>query len=177
MAFTGHSMIASDLSQDALLDKGATGFGGAVDADFLRWMAGPGGRIGSHDAVLAARGTGGHGPEEKASLDDHPRVRHARSLRSEVRVFGDPDAFIAIGRGVVDRYEVSVEVTPTARGRGCAHALLRSALGVIPRDETLYAEVAPGNAASLRAFLAAGFVPIGAEVLVFPESNARRTAG
>jgi len=37
--------------------------------------------------------------------------------------------------------------------------------------EPLFAQVAPGNAASLRAFLAAGFVPIGAEVL-FPRGSA-----
>ncbi|NUR85978.1 MAG: GNAT family N-acetyltransferase, partial [Nonomuraea sp.] len=30
----------------------------------------------------------------------------------------------------------------------------------------LWAQVAPGNAASVRAFLAAGYVPIGAEALL-----------
>jgi hypothetical protein len=34
-----------------------------------------------------------------------------------------------------------------------------------PRGEPLFAQVAPGNAASLRAFLAAGYRPVGAEVL------------
>jgi len=32
----------------------------------------------------------------------------------------------------------------------------------------VFAQVAPGNAASLRAFLAAGFVLIGSEVLIEP---------
>jgi len=35
----------------------------------------------------------------------------------------------------------------------------------IPEGDVVFAQVAPGNAASLRAFLAAGFRPIGSEVL------------
>jgi hypothetical protein len=34
-----------------------------------------------------------------------------------------------------------------------------------PPAEPLFAQVTPGNAASLRAFLAAGYRPIGSEVL------------
>jgi RimJ/RimL family protein N-acetyltransferase len=36
---------------------------------------------------------------------------------------------------------------------------------LIPKGDVVFAQVAPGNAASLRAFLAAGFRPIGSEVL------------
>jgi len=34
----------------------------------------------------------------------------------------------------------------------------------VPGGEPLWAQVAPANAASVRAFLAAGFTPVGAEV-------------
>lgn len=36
-------------------------------------------------------------------------------------------------------------------------------------------QVSPGNARSLRAFLAAGFVPVGSEVLLSPTVEARLT--
>jgi hypothetical protein len=37
---------------------------------------------------------------------------------------------------------------------------------LIPDGEQLFVQVAPGNVPSLRAVLAAGFTPIGAEVLL-----------
>jgi RimJ/RimL family protein N-acetyltransferase len=37
---------------------------------------------------------------------------------------------------------------------------------MVPAGELIWAQVAPGNAASLRAFLAAGFTAIGAETLI-----------
>jgi RimJ/RimL family protein N-acetyltransferase len=46
----------------------------------------------------------------------------------------------------------------------------RAAAGLVPAGEPLWAQVAPGNAASLRALAAAGFVPVAAEVL-FPRSE------
>jgi hypothetical protein len=46
--------------------------------------------------------------------------------------------------------------------------LLSDALGLVPRGEPVFAAVAPGNARSLRAFLATGFVPLGSEVLIMP---------
>ena len=44
-------------------------------------------------------------------------------------------------------------------------SLAQAAQTLIPAEHALFAQVAPGNAASLRAFLAAGYLPIGAEVL------------
>jgi len=42
----------------------------------------------------------------------------------------------------------------------------------VPRGERVFVQVAPGNAASLRAVLAAGFHPIGAEVLLLKDGGA-----
>ena len=36
----------------------------------------------------------------------------------------------------------------------------------VPEGTPLWAQIAPGNAASVRAFLAAGFRPVGAEALL-----------
>ena len=63
------------------------------------------------------------------------------------------------------RVEVSVEVEPEARARGLGRSLARAALALAPAGEPVFAQVSPGNAASLRAFLAAGYRPIGSEVL------------
>ena len=51
-------------------------------------------------------------------------------------------------------------------GHRHGRALLHDALGLVAAGEPVLAAVAPGNAASLRAFLACGFVPIGSEVLI-----------
>jgi hypothetical protein len=57
-----------------------------------------------------------------------------------------------------------------AAGGGAGHGrrLIRAALAALTPGETVWAQVAPGNAQSLRAFLACGFVPIGSEVLIRP---------
>ena len=72
---------------------------------------------------------------------------------------------MAVGYGLALRREVAVEVDPAARNRGLGAATLLQARRLVPEDDVLYAQVAPGNAASLRAFLRAGFEPIGSEAL------------
>lgn len=61
--------------------------------------------------------------------------------------------------------EVAFEVDPTRRNRGLGRSLVAAARQLTPPGEPLFAQVAPGNAASLRVVEAAGFRPIGAEVL------------
>ena len=41
---------------------------------------------------------------------------------------------------------------------------------MVPAGASVWAQIAPGNAASMRASIAAGFVPIGSEVL-FPRAG------
>ncbi|WP_433337373.1 GNAT family N-acetyltransferase [Spirillospora sp. CA-294931] len=55
-------------------------------------------------------------------------------------------------------------VEPGARGRGLGRSLARAARHLAPGP--LWAQIAPGNAASVRCFLAAGFEAVGAEVLL-----------
>jgi len=63
---------------------------------------------------------------------------------------------------------VSIEVEPALRGFGLGRGLFTAARGLLPAGQHVWAQVAPGNAASVRAALAAGFRPVGAEVLLHP---------
>lgn len=67
--------------------------------------------------------------------------------------------------GLAGRTELSVELTsPPAAGAG--RGLVLEALGLLPAGDPVFAAVSPGNARSLRAFLALGFVPIGSEIIL-----------
>jgi GNAT superfamily N-acetyltransferase len=73
---------------------------------------------------------------------------------------------IIVGRGLAGRWEVSYEVEPEARGHGLGRSLAAAALGLLPAGTPVFAQVAPGNSTSLRATLAAGYTPVGGEVLL-----------
>ncbi|MER6027642.1 alpha/beta fold hydrolase [Streptomyces sp. NPDC001851] len=168
VAFTGHAVVATALPAAQVHAHAPDGFGGSLSPDFLRALAGPGGWIGGVDATLVHLGTGGT-PRLRplTDADGHPRVLYARELRSHVRVFGDERGLVTLAAGLAGRTELSIELRqPADGGRRHGRALLADALTLIPEGEPVYAAVAPGNARSLRAFLAAGFTPIGAEALV-----------
>lgn len=165
--FTGHSFVLTDREPSAVVERGVDGFGGASQPDVLRWLAGSYGSIGSHDAVLVTRGVGGGSLSARDDLEGHPRVVRSREHRRGVRVHGDDTGLVTIGRGLVDRLEVSVEAFPGAP-TGSGRRLIRAALALVPAGDVVFAQVAPGNAASLRAFLSCGFAPIGAETLLLP---------
>ena len=46
---------------------------------------------------------------------------------------------------------------------------MREALRLVPAGEPVFAAASPGDARSLRAFLALGLTPVGSEVLVRPD--------
>jgi hypothetical protein len=127
---------------------------------------------GTVDVVLVRR-AGGDGTVAPATLvrrddlADHPRVARALAHRRDVVVLADDVGLASIGRGLVDRCEVSVELfDPESASPGAGRRLLAGALRTLPADEPVWAQVAAGNARSLRAFLAAGFVPVASEVLL-----------
>ena len=72
---------------------------------------------------------------------------------------------LLIGRGLAGRWEMAFEVDGDARGRGLGRGLAVAAPTLIPEGEYLFAQASPGNAASVRAVLSAGYSPIGSEVL------------
>jgi RimJ/RimL family protein N-acetyltransferase len=86
-----------------------------------------------------------------------------------VRVFTDPTgaATIILGRGLANRTEVAIEIDPNRRNQGIARQALTEARRIVGAGQLLFAQTAPGNAASIRTLLTAGFQPIGSEVLFF----------
>lgn len=168
VSFTGHAILATSLRRKELGSRTLDGFGTALQPSVLSRMAGLDGEVGVIDVTLAAFGRGGGALAARDDLDDHPRVQHARAWRGDVRVFGDDRGLITVSRGLAGRTELSVEAAHTSPGRQVGRSLIHDALGLVAAGEPVFAAVAPGNARSLRAFLAAGFRPIASEVLIKP---------
>jgi L-amino acid N-acyltransferase YncA len=83
-----------------------------------------------------------------------------------VRVYGDERGLVTLGRGLAGRTELSVEIDTEQQGQGHGRSLNRDALRVAIVGSPVFAALSPGNARSLRAFLAAGFRPIASEVII-----------
>jgi hypothetical protein len=171
VAFTGHAVFAveADISDSLLADLGADGFGGAHHPRLIGVLAGADGWIDSLDMLLVARGTGRSRLVDRPDLAAHPRAAFAARVRDRPRVMGYPDQgrsdLAIISRGIGGLSEVSFEVEPGRRGSGDGAGLVSDALSAIPAGEVAVAAVAPGNAASVRALLTAGFVPVGSSQL------------
>lgn len=170
VAFTGHTYVMAPGPIRPPDDSGVPspdGYGGSHDPRYVSWLAREAAEIGVLDATLVARGTG----TGSTSLDPvdhhdrHHRVAHARSIRDDVRVYGDERGFVTVSTGLVGRLEFGVEAEPDGHGRGWGRSLVADALGLVPDGEPVFAAVSPGNARSMRAFLALGFEPIGSEQL------------
>ena len=171
VAFTGHAVFATapDITDDRLASLGADGFGGAHDPRLITALAGPEGWIDALDMLMAGRGTGRAGlpPRlvDRPDLSTHPRAVFASGIRDAPRVLGYPDPHRAdlaiISRGIAGLTELSFELEPGRRGQGGGAGLAADALSVVPAGQLVVAAVAPGNAASVRALLTAGFVPLG----------------
>ena len=171
VGFTGHSVIALDVDPDdvrARLAEHPDPLAAALAPDVVVWLAERSGlHAGIVDAVLAAVGTGTGTPAGWIEAEvDHPRVHRALARRDDVRVFAADHDVVTVGRGLAGRWEVALELDQHGTGRG--RALIAESLGLVPDGEPLFAQVSPGNARSVRAFLAAGFRPIGSEVLFHP---------
>ncbi|MFG2606588.1 hypothetical protein ACGFT2_23985 [Streptomyces sp. NPDC048514] len=87
-------------------------------------------------------------------------------------MYGDGRGLVTLGQGLAGRRELGIELAANAHGRGLGRSLLRDALSLVPAGEPVFAAVSPGNARSLRSFLATGFVPVGSEVIIRPGRDA-----
>ncbi len=183
LAFTAHHVVAADVDPDevaAHLDP--DDIAAPMSAPFLSWLGGRLGAVpGTLDVVLAARAGASAPPfpDEIREIDPGPsrgRVGRALRYRSDVRAWAtaDGNGLLVLGRGLAGRWEASFEVTPGARGRGLGRTLAAVSMLAVPRGERVFMQVAPGNVASLRAVLGAGFRPIGAEVLFHRDGGAPR---
>ncbi|MFI8351570.1 GNAT family N-acetyltransferase [Streptomyces sp. NPDC085596] len=107
----------------------------------------------------------------------HPRVVRARERRDAVRVWTTEGGVLVVGHGVGGRLEVAVEVDGevTGGGRGLGRALATAARQLA--GGPVWGQVAPGNARSARAFLAAGYRPVGAELLLSARGGSTGCSG
>jgi GNAT superfamily N-acetyltransferase len=172
VAFTAHYLIATSVSEDWVREQ--------LPGDDLRAPMSPrflsalGDKLGRRDdgidLLLAAHGLQGRTTLRETTAGEHPRVARANARRQHVRVFTDPtgSATLILGRGLANRAEIAIEIDPNHRNQGVARQALTEARRLAGADQLLFAQTAPGNAASIRAFLTAGFRPIGSEVLFFP---------
>jgi hypothetical protein len=166
VSFTARAYIATSHTPEEFADVQLDGFGSATQPNFLRRLAGPNGHVFMTDLTLVGRGQGGGSLPLRDDLEENIRVRYARTLRANVRVHGDERGFITLSNGLGGRPEMSIELASGTENRGVGRALIGEALNLTPAGEPLFAAVSPGNARSMRAFLAMGFVPIGSEVII-----------
>jgi GNAT superfamily N-acetyltransferase len=172
LAFTAHHVVAAGVDPELVAARLPAGdLGAPMSPGFLGWLGERlGSRPGSVDVVLAAAGLGEDPPlalRPVADPERHPRAARAVRYRRDLRVWTDPDGagVLVLGRGLAGRRELAFEVDPARRNRGLGRQLVTCARHLTPPREPLFAQVAAGNAASLRVVEAAGFRPLGAEVL------------
>jgi GNAT superfamily N-acetyltransferase len=177
LGFTAHAVIFTDADPDWVLAQLRPGdLSAPLSPAFLDTLATATGRqAGSTDILCVAQALSGPPPIELTPEPEstHSRVLRALNYRDELQTWRAEGGMVLIGRGVAGRLETAVEVDQDRRGQGIGRRLAMAARHLVPPGTSLWAQVAIANAASVRAFLAAGFVPVGAEVLL----AARREAG
>jgi hypothetical protein len=139
-----------------------------------------GAQPGSIDVLFAAPGLDSAASVELLEVEEgDARTARARRYRNEVRCYADRDGtgVVNLGRGVDRRLDLSVELLPASRSGGRGRKIIEAARTLVPPEEFLFASVAPGNVRCLRATLAAGFTPIGGEVLFLVRAASQERAG
>ncbi|MDX2679189.1 GNAT family N-acetyltransferase [Streptomyces sp. NY05-11A] len=171
LAFTAHSVVFTDEDPGwvygVLHDVDSDPLSASMNPRFLAALMERTGRTAETiDAMLVAAPLPGEPPLPLREIEDrgHPRIHYARRRRHEVRAWAADGGILVMGRGMGGRLEVSVEVDETVRHRGLGRRLVTAARHLA--GEPLWAQVAPGNARSIRAFQAAGYTPVGAELLL-----------
>lgn len=180
LAFTAHSVVFTDEDPawvyETLRGLDCDPLAATMNPRFLAaFLARTGRTTETIDALLVADPLPGAPPSALREIEDadHPRIVYARGRRDDVRAWTADGAVLVTGRGIGGRLEVSVEVDEGVRHAGLGRSLVAAARQLV--DEPLWAQVAPGNARSTRAFLAAGYRPVGAEALLL--SARPRSAG
>ncbi|EKX66052.1 GNAT family N-acetyltransferase [Streptomyces ipomoeae] len=173
LAFTAHSVVFTDEDPawvyETLRGLDCDALAATMNPRFLAaFMERTGRRSETIDAMLVGAPLPGGPPVRLEEIEgpDHARVGYARGRRDDVRAWAADGGggVLVMGRGIAGRLEVSVEVDDGVRHRGLGRLLVTAARHLV--TEPLWAQVAPGNARSMRAFQAAGYVPVGAEALL-----------
>ncbi|MCP3803595.1 N-acetyltransferase [Allokutzneria sp. A3M-2-11 16] len=169
IAFSAHHVIVTDADPDWVASVLPADLSAPLNPPFLTELCAKTGRVVNNiDQVLVADSLDGTPDLDLAPAIDssHERAVRAYGLRTDVRVWTCPGGMVLIGRGLGGRWEVAAEVDESARVRGLGRALFTAARMLVPPGEPVWAQVAPGNAASARAVLASGYRPVGAEALL-----------
>ena len=176
VSFTGHIVIAADVDPAWVAERVPPGdLCAPTNPPFLSALEElTGRRVSALDAMLLAPALTDEAERTAATAGltelhdlDHPRVDRAWRYRDDVRVYVDAhEGLVLTGRGLADRLECAIEVPPNARRQGHGRRLALASRALIPSTASIWAQVTPGNAASLRTFLAAGYKPIGSEALL-----------
>jgi GNAT superfamily N-acetyltransferase len=169
--FTAHAVIVTDADPDwvrAQLPE--DDLGAPLRPDFLQALGARTGRQ-AHSIDMVCLAWPRPGPPaldlSPVRADRHPRVQRALRYRDDVRSWQADGGVVLLGRGMAGRWEVALEVDPGRRGQGLGRELALAARHLMPEaDAPLWAQISPGNAASVRAFLAAGYQPVGSEALL-----------
>ncbi len=172
ISFTAHAVIFTNADPEWVARQlPEDDLSGPLSAPFLTALASKTGRTArSIDVLTCATRLPGPPPVTLHPQPgrQHSRVARALLFRDDLRVWQADGAVLIIGRGVAGRWEVAIEVDSDRRGQGLGRELATAARHLVPDGGALWAQIAPGNAASVRAFLAAGYRPVGAEVLLPP---------
>ncbi|EFG64615.1 conserved hypothetical protein [Streptomyces sp. SPB074] len=175
LALTARSFVFADTDEgwvrDRLARTGSDPLAASLHPSFLAaLLERTGRRMDTVDLLTVAPALPGPPPLDlrESAPGGHPRVIRALRRRTEVRVWetarGD---VVLLGRGPGGRWETAIETAEAgAAVRGRALAL--AARHLVP-DVAVWAQQAPGNARSVRAFQAAGYRPVGAEALLWRE--------
>jgi GNAT superfamily N-acetyltransferase len=187
IAFTAHSVIFVDADLDWVAGQLPPGdLSGPLTPAFLDALCARTGRRAQSTDVLAvttslpgepeidlvplAAGADGAAGADRAGGAVHPRLARARRYRDDVRAWQADGGIVMLGRGVGGRWEVAVEVDPGRQGQGLGRRLALAGRHLVPDGAPLWAQIAPGNVASMRAFLGAEYRPAGAEALLIAAS-------
>ncbi|WP_232344926.1 MULTISPECIES: GNAT family N-acetyltransferase [Actinoplanes] len=171
VSFPGHIVVAADVEPAWAEKLAGEDFAAPSGPRFLTALED---RFelcaGALDVSLLATPLPGDPPLRLTPLDtsSHPRALRAHRYRADVRVWESEHGLLIVGRGLAGRWEVAFEVDPAAQGRGHGRLLATAARHLIPEARPIWAQCAPGNAASLRTLLNAGYHPVGSEVLLMP---------
>jgi hypothetical protein len=175
VSFPGYVVVAAAIDRPWLDARVTTGdYAEPIGPRFLTALEDSLGVVpGNLDCVLLAAPIEGDPPIPLKPADDttHSRVTRARRYRTDVRAWTSEHGILVLGRGLGDRWEAAFEVEEYARGNGHGRALAAAARHVVPDGRPVWAQCAPGNASSLRALLAAGYVPVGSEVILMPAGS------
>jgi hypothetical protein len=179
IAFTAHSVVFTSADPDWVRAQLPPGdLAAPMAPGFLQALAERTGRTAHGTDMLTVAGSLPGPPRlslvplgARPGEPVHDRVTRALRYRDDVRVWQADGGVLLLGRGVAGRHEVAVEVDAARQRAGLGRALAMAARHLLSDSSSLWAQISPGNAASVRAFLAAGFVPVGAEALLVAEGS------